>query len=536
MEIPPVIDRPFETDEGPRIAVRQFRLVDARDLPRFDIEVADVQALLDAKLAEKQEYTIGQLQEVADAVTTFYREKGLILAQAVVPVQTVQAGVVDIQIYEGRLGRVLAEGNSMYSEELLRGPFAGLIGEPVTKDEIETALLTLSTYPGLTVFGVFQPGQQVGEADLVVRVQEEKRFDVSFRVDNHGLQDTGRARFRPVVEWNNITGTADRVMFTVQQTYRPKNNIYWAIDYDRYLPWGFHGGVSASRNRFDVGGEFAAQKIQGETRLYSVWLERDWIRSRQMNLTSRLTYEHKYSETTTRDAFTNQDRLSVFSLEVTADQVDTRFKGINYGTIGYYRGVNDLFGAMGSSLEVSRRAAGTRSSRQGGSGRFAAGQFDRLFLTASRLQTIRPTTSLLLRTEYQWSDDLLVPMEQYSIGGPDNVRAFPPAQALVDEALFLSVELIQNLPFIGDKPAFGNRTWGELVQISAFYDHAIGVLNDPLPSDPQGHENYKGAGVQARFTMPGFIEARLQFAWEVGSDEAENERSPQIWGDFTYRF
>lgn len=536
MDIPPVIDRPFEADEGPRVAVRQFRLVDARDLPKFKLRVADVQAILDAKLAQKQEYTIGQLQEVADEVTLFYRQKGLILAQAVVPVQTVQGGVVDIQIYEGRLGRVLTEGNSMYSDVVLAGPFKPLIGQPVSKDQIETALLTLSAYPGLTVFGVFQPGQKVGESDLVVRVQEEKRFDVSFRVDNHGLQDTGRGRFRPVVEWNNVTGGADKLSFTVQQTYRPKNNIYWAVDYERYLPFGFHAGLSASRNRFDVGGEFADQKIRGETRQYGLWLDRDWIRSRQSNLTSRLLFDHKFSETRTRGRRINLDRLAVFGLELTGDYVDTRFKGINFATVGYYRGFEDLFGSMGSSAEADHLPPGSRPGRQGGSGTLADGDFDKVFLTASRLQTLLPTTSLLLRTEYQWSNDLLVPLEQYSIGGPDNVRAFPPAQFLADEALFLSVEIIQNLPFIGDKPAFGNRTWGELIQLSAFYDHAIGVLNDPLPSDPQGHENFKGAGVQARFTMPGFIEARLQFAWEVDSDEADNERSPQIWGDFTYRF
>jgi hemolysin activation/secretion protein len=144
-----------------------------------------------------------------------------------------------------------------------------------------------------------------------------------------------------------------------------------------------------------------------------------------------------------------------------------------------------------------------------------------------------------LRGEYQWSNDLLVAMEQYSVGGPDNVRAFPPAQQLLDRALFLSAEIIHRMPFVGDKPGpeiFGNRTWGELVQISAFYDHAVGRLNDPLSSEPSGHINFKGAGLQLRLTSPGFIESRLMFAWEVGSDEATNERRPQIWGDLTYRF
>ena len=172
MEIPAVIDRPFEVDEGPRLAVTQFRFPNARDLPSVDLRVVDLQKLVDGLRDQRPEgFTIGQLQEVADQVTRFYRGKGLILAQAVLPVQQVQEVTVEIQIFEGVLGRVLTEGNEMYDAVVLQGPFKKLVGEPVTKDAIETALLQLTDFPGLTVFGVFQPGQQVGTADIVLRVQ-----------------------------------------------------------------------------------------------------------------------------------------------------------------------------------------------------------------------------------------------------------------------------------------------------------------------------------------------------------------------------
>jgi len=141
-----------------------------------------------------------------------------------------------------------------------------------------------------------------------------------------------------------------------------------------------------------------------------------------------------------------------------------------------------------------------------------------------------------------------VPLEQYSVGGPDNVRAFPQAQILFDNALFFSIELIQSMPFITDVPALGNRTWGELVQISLFYDHAVGHLNEPLAQDPTDNLNFKGAGIQLRFTLPGVIESRLMFTKEVGSQVYNdssgesgkfvdgNGRGLQVWGDITYRF
>lgn len=539
MEIPPVIDRPFEIDEGPKVAVQQFRLLGASDLSEFEISQKEVQHILDEQLAQRPEgFTIGQLQEVADEVTRYYREKGLILAQAIIPVQTVQGAVVDIQLYEGKLGRVLAEGNQMYKEVVLKAPFKNLIGKPVTKDRIESALLQLTDFPGLTVFGVFQPGQQVGTADIVLRVQEEDRFDFAYRIDDHGLRETGRYRFRPTFEWNNVTGGADRLSLSIQQTYRPKNNTFRSIDYDRYLTHGFTAGINWNLNTFDVGGEFADQEITGETKQFGVFLEKSWIRSRQMNLSTKLALTTKDSNTRTRGRFTNEDKLSVFTLDATFDNVDTRFKGINFATLELSRGLNNFAGSMGSHIDALQKTVGFRPSRQAGQpdGRFASGQFAKIFATGSRLQTLTSNLSLLVRGEYQWTTDFLVPMEQYSVGGPDNVRAFPPAQALLDRAAFISAEFIHNMPFITDVPAFGNRTWGELVQISAFYDHAVGRLNKPLPNDPSGYVNYKGAGVQVRFTLPSVIESRLIWAWEVGSDKADNEKSPQIWGDFTYHF
>ncbi|MGH8246556.1 MAG: ShlB/FhaC/HecB family hemolysin secretion/activation protein, partial [Gammaproteobacteria bacterium] len=309
LEIPAVIDRPLEVDEGAVVVVSRFRLVDARDIPKFNLRVAELETLLAEQAATRPEgFTIGQLQEVANQLTTFYRGKGLILAQAALPVQTVEGGVVDIQVFEGKLGRVLAEGNEIYDKVLLEIPFKGLIGEPVSKDEIESALLTLTDYPGLTVFGVFQPGQQVGTADIVLRVQEEKRFDIAFRADNHGVQETGRMRFQPTIEWNNVTATADKLTLSVQQTYNPKKSDFLSVDYERFLGRGFQAGAFFNRNKFDLGGEFARQQIHGETENIGGWLDKDWFRSRQFNLMTRLGFEREESITTARGEQVNLDR------------------------------------------------------------------------------------------------------------------------------------------------------------------------------------------------------------------------------------
>jgi hemolysin activation/secretion protein len=563
VDIPAVIDRPFDIEEGPYVVVKEFRLLDAEDLPKFGVSVDEIQSTILEKLKEgqpEQGFSIGNLQEVADEVTRYYRAKGLILSTAVIPVQTVASGIVDVQIFVGRLGRVLAESHEKYSEKVLRKPFLGLIGEPVTQEGIEAALLTLTDFPGLSVFGVFQPGQKVGEADIVLKVQEEKWYDVAYRADNHGLQETGRNRFRTTIDWNNPTGGADKVTATIQQTYNPKNNEYWSLDYERYLGRGYTFGLNTFKNRFDIGGVFSANQIAAESTNRSIYFEKSFIRSRQNNLSSKLSMTQKTSRTTTSSAQTNIDRLAVLELEFNFDSVDTfhPFRslaklidkktsdtfggGLNFATITYSRGFNNILGAMGSSGDQLAGPATSRTSRRGNQAtEFAEGQFDKLSANYQRLQLITKNQSLLFKSEFQWSNDVLAPLEQYSVGGPENVRGFPDAQGLFDRAYFISFEYIFNAPFIADKLAFNNRTWGELLQFSVFYDFATSQQNDALDTATDRNTSgswvtYKSVGMGLRFNLPGSIDSRLMWATEMGAATPNDGRQSHIWGDFTYSF
>jgi hemolysin activation/secretion protein len=556
LEVPAVIDRPFDINEGDHVAVKRFNLLNARDMPKYDINIAEVEAALVEIVNNKPEgFTIGQMSEAADRVTAYYREKGLILASTVVPVQSVNDGVVDLEVFEGKLGRVLTEGNEMYKDSVLQRPFDKLIGQPITQAEVENAILTLTDYYGLSIFGIFQPGIQVGSADILLRVQEEKHWAFSPRADNQGTRETGRARVRTTFEWNSPTGAADKLSATFQQTYRPKNNFFQAYDYQRYLGfWGLRAGLSYDRNNFDVGGEFAAQDISAETTNTGGFLEKSFARSRLRNFSTRLSLVRKDSFTFRGTTQLNQDKLAVLSLEAIYDSVDQRFQGLNFATLKVHQGIENTLGSMGSAADAAEIGSSQIPSRRGADGTFAAGEYFKLTGTYTRLQNMSPVNdwfnlennffnghSILFNAELQWTDDMLVPLEQYSVGGADNVRAYGVGERLWDKAVFSSIEYLVNAPFISDEEAFAGRTWGELVQVSAFYDIATGRNLNPLTTGIQGYEVFRGAGVALRFNVPGLVSARLSAAWAMGERESVptdpvNNRKPQIWGDITFTF
>src|SRR3546814_14334310 len=74
-----------------------------------------------------------------------------------------------------------------------------------------------------------------------------------------------------------------------------------------------------------------------------------------------------------------------------------------------------------------------------------------------------------LKLNGQYSDDVLVPMEQFALGGPDSVRAYPISDALGDRGYHVAVEYQVDAPGFGDKASpFGGRQWRAGVQFALF--------------------------------------------------------------------
>ena len=322
-----------------------------------------------------------------------------------------------------------------------------------------------------------------------------------------------------------------------QGTTHAENQFFWRVEYERPLFQSYHASFSYDENEFDVLGEFRDRGIASDTRNAHLTLSKSYIRSRQRNLDFVVDLGLKRARTKVRGRERSKDSLTTMLFGLDFDSVDTRFAGLNAAQIQFTHGINDVFGAMGG--QGAAQNASVPPSRRGGSRRFATGEFDKLFLSYTRFQALSILSeklrqhSILFRSEGQWSGDVLVPLEQYAIGGPNNVRAYQPTEELFDKALFFSVEWIVNAPFIADEPSpFGNRSWGELVQLSVFADWAYGKLNDPLRSEFES-QNYFGPGFSFSFTNPNKFSTRMTIAFPIGDDPRPvNGRDPQYWLDF----
>jgi hypothetical protein len=109
-DIPAVMERPFDPESGNRILVRGFVVEGVTPNFELDLTRENVQAAADAAFmkesgwAPEARMTVGHMVRVSDAVTTFYRGKGYLVAKAFLPVQTVGPdSLVRIQVIEGKI-------------------------------------------------------------------------------------------------------------------------------------------------------------------------------------------------------------------------------------------------------------------------------------------------------------------------------------------------------------------------------------------------------------------------------------------------
>lgn len=512
---------------------------------------AFIQQLMLERLQRLQGLTIGQLQGIADVITKYYHDKGYFLARAVIPAQEIKDGVVNIRVLEGRLEKVQTSGNKMYSDDVLDQPFRPLIGDLVTIGRTENALLTLTKYPGLSAAGVFRPGSDVGTTDIVINVQHETALDGDLRYDNFGTAFTGRKRLIGSVDWNNPTGAADLLTFTALHTFGAESSTpgisvanpqkggsnYGDLRYSHPLFSAYdRWALDISRNSFSVGG---ATPVGGVSKIAALSWEHDYTRSRELNVIGTLDLSRKRADTLTGSTLTARDDLAVLGYQLNIDSVNTASNTISSS---YFR----VEHGFGSVLGVPTRFP--KPSRFGSCGNScpAGPAFNRVVANYQLFKNLRNNQGLLFRVNGQYSRNLLTSLEQYVMGGPDNVRAAPTSQFLTDRGLFGSVEYSVRAPGFSDKHAFGTYTWGQVLRFRLFEDAAKGWINDPpkASSGTASSHSVAGLGAGIEFTVPGTLTADLQWARlnggaRKGTSALDTNAIPdasETWFDITVNF
>ncbi|MGL5134431.1 MAG: ShlB/FhaC/HecB family hemolysin secretion/activation protein, partial [Planktothrix sp.] len=190
------------TDETP-IPVEQINVTGSTILT-----LAEIQTLVNP--LENSSLTLTQLRNFADQITAIYLERGYITSRAIVPEQTINNGIVEIQVIEGTLENIEVEGIKRLHPSYITSRINLGAAKPLSTAALEDQLRLLRINPLFeTVEASLRAGTQEGQSILIVRVVEAPPFGVSLNVDNYSPPSIGSERMGLSVRHLNLTGRGD---------------------------------------------------------------------------------------------------------------------------------------------------------------------------------------------------------------------------------------------------------------------------------------------------------------------------------------
>ncbi len=154
---------------------------------------ADLDAVL-VKYVGKQ-IDFSQIQRLVQDINDLYTEKGVITASAVLPPQTLDRGLLKVQLVEGKLASVAMSGNKQVPDQFVLDRVRLTRGEDTV--DVPSAATDINRFNKIYNAQLrmsLQPGASFGTTDLALQLTEPKTNQLSFFLDNQGVNSTGQAQ------------------------------------------------------------------------------------------------------------------------------------------------------------------------------------------------------------------------------------------------------------------------------------------------------------------------------------------------------
>jgi hemolysin activation/secretion protein len=526
----------------------------AADSPTFEIRryLFDGATLvpLEKLEADTREFTgprrvFGDVQKALEAVERAYADAGWSAVQVVLPEQELTRGEIRFQVIEARVARVLVEGNKAFDEANVRASVPSLApGKAPNVNEISRNLRVVNESPAKQTQVLLRSGQEEGSVDAVLRTVDETPLKYSVTADNSGSAQTGRVRVGLGMQNANLSGYDD--VLSAQYVTAPyADHLDENGQPDRFsllpsrkvtiLGVGYRLPLYEQGNSLEFLAGYSNVNSGTVANVFSITGAGTVMGAKyNINLNKVGDYEHRVAMTADWRSYDNKGvRVAGTATQVIPD-VTVHPLGVTYlGTLRKQDGETSI--SLGFFKNFSEGNDGTTEDfckpllRNNGLGQCASATYNVWKWSFSHTHAMPADFQLRFAANGQWTRDMLVPGEQFGIGGADSVRGFLEREIADDKGYRVTAELYS--PDFGGKTGIsGARTRGLI-----FFDSGHVSRNHPAPAETfsQGIASY---GVGMRFAQSARMALRLDFAMVGDSDATHPRSSTRLHASFSYVF
>jgi hemolysin activation/secretion protein len=443
-----------------------------------------------------RQISFAQLLQARSQLTQYYVDRGYVTSGAILPPQSFnpESSVVTFQIIEGSLENINITGTRRLKPSYISSRLAIATKPPLNINNLLNSLQLLQLDPLIQNLSAdLQAGTRLGSNILEVKVTEADTFNTSLEIDNSRSPSVGSIRRRIAVNEANLLGFGDSL--TLGYTNTDGSN---GGDMSYTFPVNpYNGKVSLNlglTNSNVIESPFDRLDISSKSRYYELSFRQPIIQTPTQEFNLGLTLSHQRSQT-----FLGIDEIGPFPLSPGADeQGRTRVSAVRFFQEWTKRSSQDVL-AFRSQFSLGLNVLGATINNNGEpDSRFFAwrgqGQWARL---------LAPDTLLLLKTDMQLSDNRLLGLEQFGIGGQATVRGYRQDFLLKDNGLLASAEV--RLPILRVPRVKG------LLQVAPFIDVGTAWNNGNESSDAKIPNTLLSTGLGLLWRMGDDFTARLDF-------------------------
>jgi len=433
----------------------------------------DLQAIFQSSI--NQTISLGKLRSLVNEVTKKYRDAGYILSKAILPPQTIKGGIVEVQVIEGFIDRVIVKGNPGLAKSLIvRYGTSIARARPLQFHMLERDMLLINDLPGITTKAVITPSKNVPEAADLTLFVESRKATAFASYDNYGTRYIGPQETSLGATFNSAMYPGDSNSFrivTVAQT-----NEMQFYEFIQTIPVGISGTkLTLGGNYSQTHPEFTLSGLQLIGRSQTLFTDLAYpvtrTRSKNILLHAGLNYQNVSS--------------TILGFPFYADRIRSLIIGGKIDGVDSWSGYN----TFGTDIEHGFAILGANYKPLDQSRPFGIPNFTKISANLSRLQGLSSRFSLLAAFKGQYAFNPLLAVEQYPYGGPDFGRGYDPSEIIGDDGLAGKLELRMD--------AAPELKLLQTIQYYVFYDGGL-IWNRDTVDLPRKQSAFS-AGVGARF-------------------------------------
>lgn len=425
---PPALSPPeeFPTDIPGTIVVKRFKF--EGNTAFSEEELAKVTEIYTNRLI-----SFAQLLQARSAVTQKYVDAGYVTSGAYIPPQAIDNGVVTIKIIEGSLEAINVTVEGKLTPDYVRRRLAIAGAAPLNVNRLLEGLQLLQIDPLIeTISAELSASPTPGQNILTVTVVPAPSFDLQVVLDNGRNPQVGSFRRGVEVSDANFIGFGDKIRGSYRNTDGSND-----LEFSYKVPVNPRNGTVELGLRNLTGRviepPFDVLDLASDYQKYELKYRQPIVQTLNTELALGLSLD--YQASFTRTPF----------FPVTPPGADssgrTRVAAIRFFQEWTQRNAQQVIAAR-SELNLGVDALGTTTPFDADFNPDAPNP--QAFFWRGQAQWVRllaPETLFVVRSDLQLADSVLVPLEQFALGGLGSVEGYRQNVLLTDNGFFATMEL-----------------------------------------------------------------------------------------------